>query len=309
MRILVLGGNGFIGTHVLDELLAAGHRVRVFDRSPEAWRAPIPEVTYYLGDFANTPLLAEALHGVDAVIHLISTTVPSTSNLDPVADIQSNLECSVRLFQLMKQAKVDRIVYLSSGGTVYGIPSALPIPEAHPLNPICSYGIVKLAIEKYLGMFEHLYGLLPLIIRPSNPYGPRQGHQGIQGVVSTFMHKIMAGERISIWGDGSVKRDYFYISDLAKACRLAVESGAVGVINAGSGSGQTLTALVSAIEDAVGKKAEIEYLAPRSYDVPEVVLDIGKAGSLLDWRPAVSLEAGLRMQHAWMAQHWSRRIR
>lgn len=303
MKILVLGGNGFIGTHILDELLAVGHDVSVFARSPEVWRKPLHSVNYYLGDFSNTPLLAEALQGMDAVIHLISTTVPSTSNFDPIADIQSNLENSVRFFQLMKSTRVERIIYLSSGGTVYGPPSMLPVPETHPLNPICSYGIVKVAIEKYLGMFEYLYGLKPLIIRASNPFGPRQGHQGVQGAVSTFMYKILSGDKVTIWGDGNTKRDYFYVTDLARICRIAAESNLTGVINAGSGAGLTLIELVHMIEMATGKKSEIEYIAARSYDVREIVLNIEKAKALFNWEPKISMQEGLSFQFDWMAKN------
>jgi UDP-glucose 4-epimerase len=303
MKILVLGGNGFIGTHVLDELLAAGHEIRVFDRSPEAWRKPLSRVSYFLGDFSDTPLLGEALQGVDVVVHLISTTVPSTSNLDPIADIQSNLVNSVRLFQLMKSAKVERIVYLSSGGTVYGIPSIMPVPETHPLNPICSYGIVKVAIEKYLGMFEYLYGLKPLVIRASNPFGPRQGHQGVQGVVSTFMHQILSGEKISIWGDGKIKRDYLYVTDLARICRQAAESNLTGVVNAGFGKGLALIDLVQMIEATTGMRAEVEHVAARSYDVPEIVLDIEKARTLLGWNPVISMQDGLSLQFDWIMRN------
>jgi UDP-glucose 4-epimerase len=302
MKILVLGGNGFIGSHVVDELLEAEHEVRVFGRRHEVWRKPLPAVNYYLGDFSNVPLLAEALQGVDAVIHLISTTVPSTSNLDPIADIQSNLENSVRLFQVMVSVNVKRIIFLSSGGTVYGIPSLLPVPETHPLNPICSYGVVKVAIEKYLGMFEHLFGLKPLIIRASNPFGPRQGHEGVQGVVSTFMQKILSGEKVTIWGDGSTKRDYLYVTDLARICRMAAESELTGVFNVGSGRGLTLVELAGMIEKASGMKLNIEYKAGRPYDVPEIVLNIEKAKTLLNWEPEITLQEGLVLLHHWMIQ-------
>lgn len=223
MRVLVLGGNGFIGSHVVDELLLAGHDVNIFDKNSEAWRSPLFSVRYFLGDFSDTSLLAESLQGVDVVIHLISTTIPSTSNLDPIADIQGNLSHTVRLLQLMVSFNIKRIVYLSSGGTVYGVPSISPIPETHALDPICSYGVVKAATEKYLGMFAHLHDLQPTIIRPSNPYGPRQGHQNAQGVIATFMSRILAKKKIYVWGDGTVKRDYFFVTDLAKLCRLAVE--------------------------------------------------------------------------------------
>ncbi len=300
MKILVLGGNGFIGSHVVDELLAKGHQVHVSDLSHESWRAPLPNVTYFLADISNGPALAEALQGVDAVIHLVSTTVPSTSNLDPIADIRSNLETSVRLMQLMVSAKVKRIVFLSSGGTVYGNPKTLPVLETDPLNPICSYGVVKVAIEKYLGMFEQLYGLSPLIIRPSNPYGPRQGHHGVQGAVSTFMRKVLLGETISIWGDGSVKRDYLYVTDLAKMCRLAVESEYTGVLNAGSDIGYTLNELCQLIATATGKTPIVTYAPARSFDVKEIVLDNNKAKEMLGWQPVTQIGEGLALHHEWM---------
>lgn len=300
MNILVLGGNGFIGSHVVDALVDAGHSVRVFGRNPDPWRQPLAGVRYFLGDFEDRPLLGEALQGVDIVVHLISTTLPSTSNLDPVADIQSNLVRSVQLFQLMSAAGVRRIVYFSSGGTVYGVPDTLPIREGASLNPICSYGVVKVAVEKYLAMFDHLYGFRSLILRPSNPYGPRQGHVGVQGVVATFMQKILAGERISIWGDGSVRRDYVEVTDLARMCRLAIDSDAVGVFNVGSGVGLSLRQLVGMIEQVTGVKAVVDYQPARRFDVPEVVLDIGRAEREVGWSPQVDMLAGLHRYFDWL---------
>lgn len=300
MKILVLGGSGFIGSHMVDELLDAGHEVRVFGRRHEVWRKPLPSVSYFLGDFSNVPLLAEALQGVDVVIHLISTTVPSTSNLDPISDIQGNLESSVRLFQVMMSVNVKRIIYLSSGGTVYGIPSTTTVREDHPLNPICSYGVVKVAVEKYLGMFEQLYGFKPLIIRASNPFGPRQGHDGVQGVASTFMQKMLSNGKVTIWGDGSAKRDYLYVSDLARICRMAAESELTGIFNAGSGTGLTLIELAHMIEKASGMRLNIEYKAGRSFDVREIVLNIEKAKSQLNWVPEIAIQDGLSHLFNWM---------
>jgi UDP-glucose 4-epimerase len=301
MKILVLGGNGFIGSHVVDELLDAGHEVRVFGRRHEVWRKPLPSVNYFLGDFSNVPLLAEALQGVDLVVHLISTTVPSTSNLDPISDIQGNLESSVRLFQVMVSVNVKRIIFLSSGGTVYGIPTLIPVQEDHPLNPICSYGVVKVAVENYLGMFEKLYGLKPLIIRASNPFGPRQGHDGVQGVASTFMQKALSGEKVTIWGDGTTKRDYLYVTDLAKICRMATESELTGIFNAGSGTGLTLVELAHMIERVSGMKLNMEYKAGRLFDVREIVLNIDKARNVLNWEPEITIQDGLKLLFDWMA--------
>jgi len=300
MKILVLGGCGFIGSHVVDSLLLQGHEVRVFDRSADKFRLPIADVRYFYGDFSNTLMLAEALQGADVVVHLISATVPSTSNIDPVSDIKSNLINTVQLLQLIRDAGISRIVYLSSGGTVYGVPRVLPVSENSALNPISSYGIVKVSIESYLALFQHLYGIQSLVLRPSNPYGPRQGHEGVQGVISTFMYRMLRNENIVIWGDGSVIRDYIFIDDLTRLCCLAIESGVTGVFNAGSGVGYTLNNVISEIEFAIGKKANIQYKPSRAFDVPELVLDISNVKNTFDWEPEMPIGKGVLLHKAWL---------
>ncbi len=300
MKVLVLGGNGFIGSHIVDELLLADYDVNVFDRSPEVWRPPFAKVKYFLGNFSDTSLLAEALHGVDVVIHLISTTTPSTSNLDPIADIQSNLINTIRLLQIMLTCNIKRIVYLSSGGAVYGVPFINPVPETHVLEPICSYGVVKVAIEKYLGMYAYLHGLRPMIIRPSNPYGPRQGHYNVQGAIATFMSQMLAKKNINIWGDGTVKRDYLFVTDLARLCRIVIEKDGTGIVNAGSGIALSLNELVESIKTEMQFDADVEYTESRKFDVQEIALDISKAKSMFGWQPSVSLKEGLFLNHQWL---------
>lgn len=299
MKTLVLGGCGFIGSHLVDGLLAAGHKVRVFDRSPKLYRVPLANVDYRFGDFADAPFLAEALEGVEVVYHLISTTVPSTSNLDPMADVRSNLINTLQLLQLMVQKNIPKIVFLSSGGTVYGIPETVPIPESHPLRPICSYGVVKVAIENYLFMFHQLHGLEYVVLRASNPYGERQGHVGVQGVIGSFMAKILAIEPIEIWGDGSVVRDFIYVSDLAELCVLAAQSKKSGIYNAGSGVGHSINEIVSAFMEVTGQTIEPVYRAGRGYDVPSVVLDIMGAKSAFEWSPQIDLRDGIERSWRW----------
>ena len=191
MKLLVIGGCGFIGSHVVDKLLTYGHSVRVFDRQGERFRASLPGVDYCFGDFADRMALVEALSGVDVVYHLLSTTVPGTADLDPKTDVHDNLVGTINLLDSMERLGLVRILFLSSGGTVYGIPDTIPIPETHPLRPINSYGIVKATIEHYLQMYRRTRGLSPIIVRASNPYGPRQAHSGVQGVVSTFLRRIL----------------------------------------------------------------------------------------------------------------------
>ncbi len=293
MRCLVLGGTGFIGSHLVDALLAAGHQVRVYSRSPERARPVLPEVDYRLADFADVSALAEAITGVEVVFHLISTTVPSTSNRDPIFDIESNLVGTVRLLQLLRDSGVRRLLYLSSGGTVYGIPESVPIPEDHPLRPICSYGVVKVAVENYLHMFGALHGLNYVVLRPSNPYGERQGHFGVQGIIGTFLNKIRRGEELEVWGDGSLVRDYLAVEDLARLCVLAAESDRVGVYNAGSGRGYSVKDILQAIEAVVGLPLPVNWRDSRSFDVPRIVLDIDRARRDFGWQPGIDLASGI----------------
>ncbi|MCK4838871.1 MAG: NAD-dependent epimerase/dehydratase family protein [Desulfobulbaceae bacterium] len=295
MKTLVLGGTGFIGSYVVDRLLASGHEVRVFSRTPEQFRSPLAEVDYRLADFNDIPALEEALSGVDVVFHLISTTTPATSNQDQIFDIESNLVATVKLIQLIRDSGVRRLVYLSSGGTVYGIPEMLPIPEEHPLRPICSYGIVKVAVENYLHMFQQLHGLDYVVLRASNPYGERQGHYGVQGVIGTFLNKTLKGEELEIWGDGGVVRDFVYVKDLAALCVAAAESDKVGVYNGGSGRGHSIEEVRGYVEEAVGRKLLVIRRESRNFDVPKVVLDIKKASHAFNWRPTVDLATGIKI--------------
>jgi UDP-glucose 4-epimerase len=300
VRVLVIGGCGFIGSHVVDCLLQGGVEVRVLDRRPEAFRPPLPGVDYVLGDFADTAQVFEALAGMDAVVHLASTTVPATSNLDPVADISGNLIPLVRLLEVMRSAGVRKMVYLSSGGTVYGVPQSDPVSESHPLNPISSYGIVKIAIENYLFMEQALHGLQPVVLRASNPYGPRQGHTGIQGLIGTHLWRLARKEQIEVWGDGSVVRDFLHVKDLASLCLRALQADVTGIFNAGSGEGASVAEVVDKICATVGGDVTPLYKPGRNFDVPRVVLDVTKAEAELGWQRQIPLEAGLAETWAWV---------
>lgn len=298
MNVLILGGNGFIGSHLVDELLLSGHTVRVFDRFPEKFRSPLLRVDYRMGEFGDVFSMAEALQGIDIVYHLISTTVPATSNLDPVTDIRDNLIASVSLLDQMIKMDVKRIVYLSSGGTVYGKPNKIPISENHPLNPICSYGVVKVAIENYLKMYQELYGLRPTIIRPSNPFGPRQGHEGVQGIIASFIAKIFRDQPVKVWGDGSVIRDYISVTDLVRLCVIAGTECYTGVMNAGSGHGISVSNLINLLKVVTEKDFEVIYEQGRAFDVKEIVLDINHTKTLTGWCPSIDIESCLK-------QHWN----
>ncbi len=300
MRVLAIGGNGFIGSHVVDRLMAHGHSVRVFDRQPERFRAPLAGVDYRYGDFADRMALVEALTGVDAVFHLLSTTLPGTADLDPKTDIHDNLLGAITLLESMHGLGLRRILFLSSGGTVYGIPEAVPIPETHALRPISSYGIVKASIEHYLEMYRRARGFSPIIIRASNPFGPRQAHTGVQGVISTFLRRVLAGERIEVWGDGGVVRDYFDVGDLAELCVRAGTSRNEGAYNAGSGQGLSVNDVVAAVRRVTGADIETIYKPGRPVDVPCSVLDCTRARNDFGWESQTPFDSSLRDTWTWL---------
>jgi UDP-glucose 4-epimerase len=300
MKVLVLGGNGFIGSHVVDALLTAGHQVRVFDRAEDKYRGRISTVEYVLGTFDDALLLTEALTDIDVVFHGISTTVPSTSNADPIADIQSNLVSTVRLFKAMLDKGVERIVFLSSGGTVYGQVKVDLISEEHPLHPVCSYGIVKVAIENYLFMYQELHGIKPIVLRGSNPYGERQGHLGVQGVIGTFLNKIAKNERIEIWGDGTIVRDFIYVGDLAQACLKAIICNDIGVFNIGGGIGHSINEVFECAKLVSTSSIVPVYKPARGFDVQRVVLDIAQAKAIFKWHPKTSLFQGMAETWRWI---------
>ena len=292
LRVLVLGGSGFIGSYLVEALVVLGAQVRVLSRHAGIHTPPLPGVNYHFADFTDLASVSESLFDVDIVFHLISSTVPATANLNPVADINGNLLPTVKLLQMMCDMGVPRLIFLSSGGTVYGNVKSVPISETQGRNPLSSYGIVKAAIEDYILMFSSQHGLKSLVLRVSNPYGPRQNRIGIQGVIPTFFKQIMSGEEIRIWGDGSSIRDYLYISDLIAVILRFANTDVSGVFNVGSGQGTSLSEVLSTIENVTGTAANVKFLPSRGFDVDKVVLDITKLRETLHWSPIVSLREG-----------------
>ena len=298
MRLLLLGGAGFLGSHLCDGLLRAGHEVRIFDRV-NGDKSNIAHIYNFVemveGDFADTSCHAGLVDGIDVVYHLISTTVPKTSNGDPAFDVESNVVATVRFLAAARAAKVKKIVFFSSGGTVYGVPRCAPIMEGHPTDPICSYGIGKLAIEKYLQLFYHLHGLDYTVLRVSNPYGARQRPTGVQGVVAAFADRIRRNLPLEIWGDGSAVRDYIHVSDVVRAALAILRyNGTDRIFNIGSGRGISLIEVAAAMGAAAQVTPEIVFCKAGRQGVPANVLDITRARRRLGWQPMVSFDDGIR---------------
>jgi len=304
LNVLLLGGAGFIGTHLARRLLDLGHVVRVFDRPTAAIPPAISghaRLQRTEGDLLNHNDLGSALDDMDVVFHLVSTTLPKSSNDNPEYDIETNLVMSVRLLDAARRRGIRKLVFISSGGTIYGVPESVPIPESHPCNPTSSYGIVKLAIEKYLTLFRLLHGLESYALRISNPYGEFQKIHVAQGAVGVFLDRALNHRPIEIWGDGSVTRDYVYIGDVADALvRMLDYHGDVRVFNIGSGVGIDLNDLLGEIERSVGHPVERTYQPSRRFDVPVNVLDIALARRELGWQPSTSLQDGLARTASWM---------
>lgn len=309
MKCLVLGGGGFIGLNLCEALLAAKHQVRVFERprltldgtGAVSADAAVTNLEWYEGDFANRSDIEAAVAGCDIVFHLICTTLPSSSNDNPVYDIETNLVATIGLLEAARAAKVRKIVFVSSGGTIYGIPTALPIPEDHPTAPICSYGITKLAIERYLHLYHHLHGLDYCVLRVANPYGEHQRPTSMQGAVGVFLGRALRNEAIAVWGDGSVVRDYVYIGDLVSALVKSIDySGSDRIFNIGSGRGHSLNELIAVLESVLGHDIERIEKRARVVDVQANVLDISKARRALQWEPQTTLHDGVRRMLRWM---------
>ena len=306
MKVVVVGGGGFLGSHLAEALLGLHHQVVVLDRPSVAYLDVLAGqgASIVTGDFLEQGFRKEDFAKADMVYHFASTTVPKTSNEDPIYDIETNLKGSVNLFRVAKEAGVRKIVFSSSGGTVYGIPNAIPITEEHPTNPICSYGIVKLAVEKYLHWFWTLHGLEYCILRMSNVYGERQPANGLQGVIPQIIDKALCCQEINIWGDGTVIRDYVHISDVVAAFLKAGSfAGDERIFNISSGQGHSILEIINLVETAVKQPLKIVHTASVASDVRVNILDNSRARIQLGWVPRVSFSEGISRTIQYMKDH------
>jgi UDP-glucose 4-epimerase len=302
MHVLVVGGNGFIGSHILDALLDANAQVSVLDVYPEKYRSPSPSVCYFRGSFGNAEVVEAALgHRPDVVIHLAHYGFSVGATGLPESDLE-NLNDSVKLFESCIKHGVKKIVFMSTGGKIYGLVNHLPANECHSTNPLGSYAITKLAIEKYLLSLSYYFGIEAVIVRPSNPFGIRQSPLGQQGVIPIFAWKILHQQPITILGDGKTVRDYIAVKDVASFCSMAATRECSGIFNLGSGVGVSTLELV----DHLGKTLQITPIiqsAPaRKLDVPAIVLDSTRAKQQFNWNPQTNLRTGLVEVCAWLRE-------
>lgn len=303
MKCVVFGGGGFIGSHLSEALIKAGHDVTIFDKPNARYLECFHQqnANIFTGDFFNETDLDRSLKGCDVAYHLVSVTVPQTSNENPAYDVKANILGTLQLLEAAKKASVQKIVFASSGGTVYGIPYELPIKENHLTDPITSYGITKLTIEKYLQLYWRLYGLDYCILRIANAYGERQSVTKTQGVIPTFLDNALQKKEIVVWGDGAVIRDYIYVRDIVRAfIDATLYKGEPRIFNIGSGQGHSLNQIISLLEAITQLPLQVRYTLGRPFDVPVNILDISRAQTLLNWYPSISLLDGITRMHDWM---------
>lgn len=303
-NILILGGNGFLGTNIIrhiDEHLSDQYRVIVFDKFP---RNPFGEsfqcvTRSYAGDFMDSVLLEKVFdeNQIDMVIHSLSTTVPALS-LNAKYDVESNLVPTIELLNYMVRHRVTDIIYISSGGAVYGDNSSIKHVEAEDVFPISSYGVVKLAIEKYLKQYASLYGLRPLVVRLSNPYGPYH-YSKKQGICNVAMEAALQNETFTVWGNGKARKDYIYVEDFVNILFLLINKEAWGeIVNVGSGQAVSVDEILFQIKDML-PSFSWTYSDASMFDVAQFGLNTEKLHSVIGDYSFVDMKSGLMKTLQW----------
>jgi len=297
VKILVTGGAGFIGSHVVDTFLANGHEVVVVDDLSTGRRSNLnPAATFYQVDI-RSPQMEEIFEKErpDFVDHHAAQMDVRRSVENPLFDADVNVLGSINLIELAKKYSVKRFVYISTGGAVYGEPEYLPCDESHPINPICPYGASKHTVEHYLYMYEDLYDLDYIVLRYPNVYGPRQDPHGEAGVVAIFTGQMLNGEQVVINGDGEQLRDFVYVEDCAKANLIALDAEHENAIfNLGYGRGTSINEIFSNLKKITGYEVPVVKGPAKVGETQKIYLEATRANQELGWSPTVELEEGLK---------------
>lgn len=308
-RVLLIGGSGFIGIHLAQKLIDSGVTPIIVD-----WVKPnIPHVEYHAAELRTiVDLTPDILMSVDTIYLLAWTTKPQAANLSPVYDLESNVLAGLHLLDgIVKLPKRPRLIFISSGGAIYGEVTSTPTPEQSSTLPISAYGISKLMFEYYLQLYHRIHSLDFLILRPSNPFGEGQNPKASQGAVGVFLGKLYHQEPIYIWGNGEVIRDYIYIKDLIEGMYAAlsyspIDKNSPRIFNLGSNTGTSLNELVNKIEEVTNLRCKVIYQASRTFDVSKIILDSRQAMRFLNWEPKFSLEQGLSRTWDWICNSWGK---
>jgi len=297
VKVLVTGGAGFIGSHVVDKYIANGYEVVVVDNLSTGRLSNLnPAATFYKLDI-RSPQMADLFEKEkpDYVNHHAAQMDVRRSVVAPLFDSDVNILGSINLIENAVKHQVKRIVYISTGGAVYGEPEYLPCDESHPINPICQYGASKHTVEHYLYIYHKLYGLEYAVLRYPNVYGPRQDPHGEAGVVAIFTGQMLDGMETVMNGDGEQQRDFTYVGDCARANLLALDApGGAAIYNLGSGVGTSINKIYKVLKEITGYKLSLVYGPAKAGETRHIYLDATRAKQELGWTPTVSLEEGLR---------------
>lgn len=311
MKILLLGAAGFIGTNLTIELAKnAENEITLVDRCRDFFN-PIVNINLKNIRIVESGLTVDMdfdsiLKNQEVVYHLVSTTVPTTSNQHISQELVSNVVFSANLFEACIRYGVKKVVFISSGGTVYGKEVDCPLKEKTATNPISSYGVQKVTIEKLLYLYRYMYGLDYRIIRLANPYGPYQRPNGVLGAVTTFTYKALKGDEITVYGDGSVVRDFIYIDDAIRAImKIAKGENKHRTFNLGCGYGTSIKQVLETIEKALGKSMNVSYIEGRKVDVPVNYLDISRYEKYYGALNPISLEEGIKKTADFMKHEYN----
>jgi UDP-glucose 4-epimerase len=305
MRTLVTGGAGFIGSHTVDALVERSHEVAVIDDLSSGKRAQVnPRARFHLADLRDARAVTEIVERErpEVIYHLAAQMDVRRSVADPAFDAQVNLVGLLNLMEAARGRGLRRVIFASSGGAIYGEQQFFPCDEDHPCRPVSPYGVAKLASERYLFFYRNEYGIGYTALRYANVYGPRQDPHGEAGVVAIFCGRLLSGEPCTIYGDGRQTRDYVYVGDVAAANVAALERGAAGAFNVGTGIETDVNQLYGEVAQLAGVRKEPAYGAARGGEQRRSVIWPGRAAQELGWQPRMSLREGLSATFGYFAR-------
>ncbi len=295
MKILVTGGAGFIGSHVVDAYLDAGHQVLAVDDLSTGNRSNVnPDAEFQLLDIRSEAFMNCALQWKpDVINHHAAQVNLRTSVVDPINDADRNIVGSLAILEAARAAGSKKVIFISSGGAIYGEPEILPCSEDHPIKPESPYGLSKYVTERYLDIYKNIHGLDYTTLRYANVYGPRQDPHGEAGVVAIFTDRLLAGETVEVFGSGEQQRDFVYVGDVVNANIQALEKGSQAAVNIATGVPTSVNEVFKVLKDTIGYQKSPVYQPAKPGEVFSIYLSYALAGEVLGWQPQVSFSEGI----------------